>query len=237
MLYEDNHLLAVAKPAGLLVQGAAAGETSLFQLVKERRKERERKPGGVYLGLLHRLDRETTGVVLFAKTSKAASRLSRQFRAGSIRKTYWAVVDCPLEPGAVRARNLPDGPSEGFWEDWLVKDGARNLVSVTSDPQRPGAKHARTRWRLLAAARSLRLLELKPETGRSHQLRVQAANRGMPIHGDRKYGSRHVLSGQIALHAASLETPHPTATDEIRIDCPRPATWDRFPFRFPPDIS
>src|SRR4051812_47723975 len=175
ILYEDNHCLALNKPAGLLTQGDATGETALIDWVRADLKARHHKPGNAFVGLVHRLDRPTSGVVLFARTSKAAARLSAQFRAGSIEKVYWAVVEgaCAVEAGE--------------WADWLWKDESRNVVRVVP-PQTPGARAARVAFRVLERLRDSSLLELRPATGRSHQLRVQLASRGLPILGDLKYG-------------------------------------------------
>src|SRR5579871_3638946 len=164
-LYEDNHCLAVAKPAPLLTQGVPPGIPTLEALVKAYLKERYRKPGNVYLGIPHRLDRPVSGVVVFARNTKAARRLAEQFQARQVRKVYWAVV----EPSA--AGELP--PDEGVWEDWLlkVKEQARS-ERVTA--KTPGARRAVLRYRRLAANEGGALLEIEPETGRMHQIRVQA---------------------------------------------------------------
>jgi 23S rRNA pseudouridine1911/1915/1917 synthase len=226
ILFEDNHCLAVNKPAGLLTQGDASGDTSLFELVKADLKVRYAKPGNVYLGLLHRLDRPTSGVVLLAKTSKAASRLSDQFRRGDMRKTYWAVVEgSPAEEA-------------GEWTDFLVKDRGENRVRVVERDwdveeeggERESSKRARVSYRVLDRRGRETLLELRPETGRSHQLRVQLSERGLPILGDRKYGSAAVLTARdggrrIALHARQLIFTHPTRGEAISVVAPLSADW------------
>src|SRR6516164_1097370 len=165
ILFEDNHCLAVAKPAPLLTQGVPPGIPTLEAMVKAYLKERYHKPGNVYLGIPHRLDRPVSGVVLFARNSKAARRLAEQFQNRQVRKVYWAVVEPSL------GGELP--PAEGLWEDWLlkVKDEARS-ERVTADT--PGARHAVLRYRRLLASVGGPLLEIVPETGRMHQIRVQA---------------------------------------------------------------
>jgi 23S rRNA pseudouridine1911/1915/1917 synthase len=217
ILHEDNHCLAVNKPAGMLTQGDATGAPSMIELVRADLKVRHHKPGNVFVGLVHRLDRPTSGVVLFARTSKGAARLSAQFRAGSIEKLYWAVVE----------GHCADDSDE--WTDWLWKDEARNLVQVVP-PGTPGARQARLALRVLERRPGTTWLEVRPLTGRSHQLRVQLASRGLPILGDRKYGARARLladDGQprVALHARRLVFTHPTRPEAIEVVAPVPADW------------
>jgi 23S rRNA pseudouridine1911/1915/1917 synthase len=217
VLFEDNHCLAVNKPAGLLSQGDGSSAPCLVDLATQYLRTRYAKPGNVYLGLLHRLDRPTSGVVLLAKTSKAAGRLSSQFRSGTISKIYWAIVE-----GTIREQ-------EGEWVDLLEKDNQRNrsvIVVATSS----SSKEARVAFRVLQRWGSLTKLELRPQTGRSHQLRVQLARRDLPIVGDGKYGARRRLSAldghhRIALHARHLTFTHPTRPEEISVDAPVPADW------------
>lgn len=223
VLFEDNHLLVVFKPAGLLAQGDATGDCSLVDLAKAYRKTADRKKGNVYVGLVHRLDRPVSGVVVLAKTSKATERLCQQFRGGTVRKVYLAVVDAPAE--------RPAGPDTGVWSDALVKNRDTNRSRIVSDSVTGViGKRSETRWQLLAAARNTWLLSFEPLTGRSHQLRLQTASRGMPILGDRKYGSKHTFDGAIALHAWKLEFEHPTRGARLSFTCPPPESWDRFPF-------
>ncbi len=210
VLWEDNHCLAVNKPAGLLSQGDATGAPSLVDFAKEYIKAKYHKPGNVYLGLLHRLDRPTSGVVLLAKTSKAAGRLSAQFRDGSIAKVYWAIVE-----GQPREH-------EGEWVDLLSKDTETNRVRVTQAPSLT-TKEARLSYRVLRPWSGYCKLELRPDTGRSHQLRVQLASRALPIVGDRKYGAKSLLKAadggsRIALHGASAGffTSDSAGTDRSR---------------------
>jgi 23S rRNA pseudouridine1911/1915/1917 synthase len=217
ILFEDNHCLAVGKPAGLLTQGDRTGERNLLDLAREDIRVRFQKPGNVYLGLVHRLDQPVSGVVLLAKTSKAAARLSEQFRAGTIEKVYWAVVEGRCREDA------------GEWTDTLRKDESRNVVEVVP-PGTHGGREARMSFRVLSRTHDSTSLELRLLTGRSHQLRVQLAARGLPILGDRKYGARSRLNAQdggprIALHARSLTFTHPTRREAISVEAPVPADW------------
>jgi 23S rRNA pseudouridine1911/1915/1917 synthase len=217
VLFEDNHCLAVNKPAGLLSQGDASGDPSLVELATGYLKARYQKPGNVYVGLLHRLDRPTSGVVLLAKTSKAANRLSAQFRAGTISKLYWAIVE-----GKAREQ-------EGEWVDLLEKDTRQNRSGVVVEDSST-SKEARVAFRVLGRWENFTKLELRPATGRSHQLRVQLARRGLPIVGDGKYGARRQLKAldgrfRIALHARQLTFTHPTRPEAISVDAPVPADW------------
>lgn len=221
VLFEDNHCLAVAKPAPLLTQGVPAGPIATLEaLAKAYLKERYHKPGNVYLGIPHRLDRPVSGVVLFARSTKAAQRLAEQFRARTVTKVYWAAVE-----GVVQ-------PAEGTWEDWLRKlpDEAR---AERTEPAAPGSRHAVLHYRCLAQGPEMTLLELRPETGRMHQLRVQAATRGHPVCGDFLYGSRVPFGPPaesprdriIALHARSLTFLHPIRYEPITVAAPLPETW------------
>jgi 23S rRNA pseudouridine1911/1915/1917 synthase len=217
ILYEDNHCLAVNKPAGLPSQDDETGDPSLVSWARDDLKARYHKPGNVYVGLVHRLDRPTSGVVLLARTSKAASRLSEQFRSGRIAKLYWAIVEGGPED------------AEGQWVDFLEKDREANRVRVLAGGTR-AAREARVDFRVLRRGKGRTKLELRPVTGRSHQLRVQLASRGMPILGDQKYGSAVVLAAdfgrrRIALHARELTFKHPTRVEEISVVAPVQADW------------
>lgn len=217
ILYEDNHCVAVNKPAGLLAQGDRTGEPTLVDQVKAYLKERYAKPGNVYVGLVHRLDRPTSGVVLLARTSKAAARLSAQFHQHTTEKVYCAIVEGFCQADA------------GEWVDTLLKDAGRNVVSVVP-PGTPGAQDAHTAFRVLERLGARTLMELRPTTGRPHQLRVQLASRGLPIAGDRKYGAKTRLFAndghpRVALHARSLKFIHPTTRATIEVTAPVPADW------------
>ena len=215
----DNHLLAVVKPAGLPVVPDDSGDESLFERAKVWVKREYDKPGEVFLGVVHRLDRPVSGVVLFARTSKAAARLAVQFQSGRPEKRYLAVAEG-------RPRH-----AQGVLEQWLQKDAGANRVRAV-EPETPGAKRAITRWRV--AREGARqgsghtVFELRPETGRSHQIRVALASIGCPILGDLKYGaSRPLPDKSVALHAASLVVDHPTRSQAVQLECPTPerAWW------------
>jgi 23S rRNA pseudouridine1911/1915/1917 synthase len=214
ILLADNHLLAVAKPAGTPCVPDASGDESLLDRARAWVKQEKKKPGAVYLGVVHRLDRPVSGVVLFARTSKAAARLGAAFKTRAVKKVYWAVS--AAEPPA----------PEGRVEHWLVKDERRNVVSAVASA-RPGALHAATSYRVLARAgqgRARRVLfELLPETGRPHQLRVAMATLGCVLLGDLKYGARTALADRsIALHARELGLAHPTRGERVRVECAPP---------------
>ena len=217
ILYEDNHCLAVVKPAGWLVAGDETGDLSLLDVAKAHIKQQYSKPGDVYLGLIHRIDRPVSGVVLFARTSKAAGRLAEQFRSGSIRKVYRAIVE-GLPPVA-----------EGQLHDWLRKDETRNVSEVVQ-ASAPGARECRLNFRVLISDRSQQqsMLEIVPRTGRSHQIRVQLSHQGWPILGDRKYGAKHPFPEAIALHAFELTFEHPTRKEPVTLRAELPAQWPKF---------
>lgn len=209
ILYEDNHLIAVNKPSGVLVQGDVSGDTSLMDVVKQYIKETYQKPGNVFLGLLHRLDRPVSGVVLFARTSKAASRLSQQWRSRSVRKIYWAMVHGVMTP------------REGFLTSHLKKNGAKGVVVAEEGAQ--GAQKAILSYRTLQRGAKDSLLEIVLHTGRKHQIRAQLAAAGCPIVGDVKYGAPSALENKaIRLVARSLTFTHPTRADDITIEAPPP---------------
>ena len=205
VLYEDNHLIAVQKPHGMLVQGDDTGDPNLLDEVRKFIKERDQKPGNVFIGLLHRLDRPVGGVVLFAKTSKGAARLSEQFRLHSIHKVYWAVV-----AGARHAVPL----RQDSFVQWLRKDERTNTV-VAFDHEVSGSLKAELSYRML----SENLAEIKPKTGRPHQIRVAMSSLGMPIVGDVKYGSTtKVENGKaLALFARSLSFDQPITKERITV--------------------
>ena len=205
VLYEDNHCIAVVKPAGLLTAGDRTGDVSLADQVRDYLRVKYKKPGNVFVGIVHRLDRPVGGVVLFARTSKAASRLSEQFRSGRVEKVYEALVE-----GRVALR-------EGLLEDRLVKDHKKNVVRCSSAAN-PRARESQLSYRRLRTAPSTTLLEIRPMTGRSHQIRVQLASAGHPIVGDRKYGSKRPFEDGIALRAVRLTFEHPTTKLPITVE-------------------
>jgi 23S rRNA pseudouridine1911/1915/1917 synthase len=214
VVYEDNHCLAVVKPAGLLTAGDRTGDPSLIDQVRDHLRIKYKKPGNVFVGLVHRLDRPVGGVILFARTSKAASRLAEQFRAGRVEKVYQAIVE-----GRVTTR-------EGLLEDRLIKDHKTNIVRRAADGDKdPRARESRLSYRRLKSTPTTTLLEIRPITGRSHQIRVQLAAAGHPIVGDRKYGSKRPYEDGIALRAVQLTFEHPTTKLPITVEAP--ADWDR----------
>jgi 23S rRNA pseudouridine1911/1915/1917 synthase len=210
VLYEDNHCLAVYKPAGLLTVGDRTGDVSLVDLARDDLRKRYGKPGNVFVGVVHRLDRPVSVVVLLARTSKAASRLAEQFRGGRVEKVYEALVE-----GRVAAR-------VGTLFDRLVKDRQKNVVRSVA-PSTPQARESLLTFRRLKALRDTTLLEVRPQTGRSHQIRVQLAAAGHPIVGDRKYGAKQTFPGGIALQAVRLTFDHPVRKVPVTIDAP--AHW------------
>jgi 23S rRNA pseudouridine1911/1915/1917 synthase len=203
ILFEDNHLIAINKPHGQLVQADEGGELSLLDEVKVMIKERDQKPGNVFVGLLHRLDRPVGGVVLFAKTSKAASRLSNQFRQHTIHKVYWAVVE-----------GRPTS-SEGEVVQWLTKDKDENVVTAF-DYEVENSQKAELRYKVLKTGDNS-LVEIYPKTGRPHQIRVAMSSLGCPIMGDLKYGAKTKLDHDIALFAHSLAFDHPISRERITV--------------------
>lgn len=208
ILYEDNHLIAVLKPGGILVQGDISRETSLMDMAKDYIKKKYNKPGKVFLGLVHRLDRPVSGIVLFARTSKSASRLSEQWRRRSITKIYWALVHGRMP--------LPSGRLSSF----LKK--RRQRVSLT-DEKHKRAQEALLSYRTLLVRGQVSLLEVQLHTGRKHQIRAQLAAEGCPIVGDVKYGAHaRREDGTICLLAKSLSFMHPTRPETIHIETPKP---------------
>ena len=209
ILYEDNHLLAVNKLPGQITQGDKTGDPCLSDLAKAFIKERDHKPGQVYCGVIHRLDRPVSGVVLLAKTSKALSRMVEKVRTREFEKHYWAVV-----------KNAPPQQA-GILENWLVKNGERNK-SYVFGAARPNAKLARLEYREIAvSAGGYHLLDINLHTGRHHQIRCQLANIGCPIKGDLKYGAeRSNPDGSISLHAYSVSFEHPVTHERITVTAP-----------------
>ncbi len=219
VVYEDNHLIAINKAAGQIVQGDKTGDQSLHEIVKAYLKEKYNKPGNVYLGLIHRLDRPSSGGVLFGKTSKATARLSKMFQNKDIHKTYWIVVD----------QKPPQ--KQGRLEHYLWKNEKKNKSFVV-DANKKGAKKAILNYRLLASANRYHLLEIDLETGRHHQIRTQMHAIDCHIKGDVKYGfKRPNPNGSIHLHAHELRFVHPVSKEPMRLIFPAPqddSLWQHF---------
>ena len=212
ILYEDGHCLVVAKPPRLLTASDRTGDETLLARARAFHAGRQAPGKKGYVAPIHMLDRPVSGVVLFALSSKAAGRLSEQFRSRRTEKVYRAIVE-----------GAPAQPS-GVLEDWLLKDRDANVVTVVP-PGTPEAKPCRLAFRRLAQAGGLTLLEIRPETGRSHQIRVQLASRGLPIYGDVKYGASRGWDGVIALHALSLTFDHPVQKTPVTVTAPLPDGW------------
>ncbi len=214
VIHEDNHLLVVAKPAGLLSQGDASGAPSLVDLARDWLRERYAKPGNVYVGLVHRLDRNASGVVVLARTSKAAGRLSACFRDDRVEKVYLAICEGRPEPASATLVH------------WLAAAGDAHGVTHAAREPFEGARESRLAYRLLAEAGGCSLLEVRPQTGRRHQIRAQLALGGNPLLGDVKYGARRRLPDRrVALHAAAIGIAHPVGGRALRFECPPPADW------------
>lgn len=210
VVYEDNHILAVSKTCREIVQGDKTGDTPLSEIARQYLKQKYGKPGNVFLGVAHRLDRPVTGLVLLAKTSKALSRLNEMFRTGGVRKTYWALV-----------KNAPPAP-EGEAVNYLVRNEKQNK-SYAYDTERPGSKKAVLHYKILARSDRYYLLEIDLKTGRHHQIRCQLARLGCPIKGDLKYGAeRSNPDGGISLHARRVEFIHPVSKVPVCLEAPVP---------------
>ena len=208
LLYEDNHLIIVNKAVGEIVQYDPSGDMPLEEQVRAYIKEKYHKPGQVYLGVVHRIDRPVSGVVLFARTGKALSRLNRMMQDRQIEKTYWAVV-----------KDLPPD-AQGTLTHYILRD-TRNNRSYCYDTPRGEAREAVMHYRLLASSDRYHLLEIRLETGRHHQIRCQLAHIGCPIKGDLKYGApRSNPDGGICLHARTLRMVHPVRKEEIVFEAP-----------------
>lgn len=211
VLYEDNHLIVVNKAPGEIVQGDKTGDTPLSESLKLWLKEKYSKPGNVFIGVVHRLDRPVGGVVVFAKTSKALSRLNEMFRNGEVDKTYWAIT-----------RNLPP-ELQGHLHHYITTVERTNK-SYCSDTPVKGAKEAMLTYRTIARGERYNLLEVKLETGRKHQIRVQLSSIGCPIKGDLKYGDkRSNPDGSISLMARNIRFIHPVSGKLIDVTAPVPA--------------
>ena len=218
VVYEDNHIIIVNKTASEIVQGDKTGDTPLSETVKLYLKEKYQKPGNVFIGVTHRLDRPVSGLVVFAKTSKALTRLNDMFKNGEVKKTYWAVV-----------KNQPHEP-EGELVNYLVRNEKQNK-SYAYDKEVPNSKKAILHYRLIAKSQNYYLLEIDLKTGRHHQIRCQLAKMGCPIKGDLKYGSpRSNPDGSICLYARFVRFIHPVSKELIEVEAPVPTgnLWNGF---------
>lgn len=212
ILYEDNHLLIINKNVGQLVQGDKTGDKSLLDTIKNYIKIRDHKAGNVFLGLVHRIDRPTSGLVIYAKTSKALSRLTQMVKNREIKKTYWAVVPKEIVPQSQRLVH------------YLKKNEKNNKAIIFTKPT-DGAKESILTYQIIKMLDNYQLLEVDLETGRHHQIRAQLSKIGVPIKGDLKYGSpRSNANGGISLHARKLEFIHPVTKESISITAPIPQT-------------
>ena len=229
ILYEDNHLLAVNKPAGLATMGLPNGGETLLTLAKAYLRKRYNKPGNVYLGVVSRLDVPVSGVVVFARTSKSAARLNDQFRERRVEKIYHAVVEGRVKGGTVEG---------GLLIHHLCEDKRHRKMGIDARSVFPpgalltGAKEARLRYTCLKYSGNRTLLEVRPETGRKHQIRLQLAHIGHPILGDRKYGAKTpfpgvAFDGGIALHAKRLVVVHPVTKHTLALEAPLPPYWSQ----------
>ena len=218
VVYEDNHIIVVNKTSSEIVQGDKTGDTPLSEMVKQYLKEKYHKPGNVFIGVTHRLDRPVSGLVVFAKTSKALPRLNEMFRNGEVKKTYWAIVkECPKE-------------TEGELVHYLVRNEKQNK-SYAYDKGVKNSKKAVLHYKLIGHSQNYYLLEVDLKTGRHHQIRCQLAKMGCPIKGDLKYGSpRSNPDGSICLHARTVQFVHPVSKEEIRLTAPVPEgnLWNGF---------
>ena len=208
IIYEDNHLLVVEKPINVPVQADKSGDEDLLTMLKKYLKEKYNKPGDVYLGLVHRLDRPVGGVMVFAKTSKAASRLSKQVQKHEFKKIYMAVIEGKVS-------------DSGTFKDKLKKDEKTNITRVSED-----GKEAELSYNLIGFVNNLSLVRISLKTGRSHQIRVQFSSRKIPLYGDQKYNPKAVKD-QIALFASKLEFKHPVTKEIMSFELPLP---ERYPF-------
>lgn len=220
VLYEDNHIIIVNKASGEIVQGDKTGDTPLSETVKAYVKQAYAKPGNVFLGVVHRLDRPVSGIVVFARTSKALARLNDMFRKGEVHKTYWAITgNKPLH-------------DEGRLDNWLVRNEKQNK-SYAYDVEKPQSKHAILDYRLIGKSDKYYLLEVHLLTGRHHQIRCQLSHIGCPIKGDLKYGApRSNPDGSISLMARRVEFEHPVSHQHISVEAPLPddRLWKSFNF-------
>ena len=220
VVYEDNHIIIVNKQSGEIVQGDKTGDRPLSDIVKDYIKEKYQKPGAVFLGVVHRLDRPVSGLVVFARTSKALTRLNKMFAEGEVHKTYWALVRS--EDREVRSEKFVD---DGEWhtlEHWLVRNEKQNK-SYAYAVEKPNSKKAILKYRLIGKSDNYSLLEVQLMTGRHHQIRCQLAAMGCPIKGDLKYGApRSNPDGSISLLSRKMEFIHPVSKERITVEAPLP---------------
>jgi 23S rRNA pseudouridine1911/1915/1917 synthase len=217
VVYEDNHIIIVNKQSGEIVQGDKTGDRPLSDIVKDYIKEKYQKPGAVFLGVVHRLDRPVSGLVVFARTSKALTRLNKMFAEGEVHKTYWAVVK-----RSERSEARSENDSWHTLEHWLVRNEKQNK-SYAYDKERPDSKKAILKYRALSHSDNYTLLEVNLMTGRHHQIRCQLAAMGCPIKGDLKYGApRSNPDGSISLMSRRVEFVHPVSKELITVEAPIP---------------
>ena len=228
VVYEDNHIIIVSKRSGEIVQGDKTGDEPLSETVKQYLKERYQKPGAVFLGVVHRLDRPVAGLVVFARTSKALSRLNKMFAEGEVHKTYWAIVENRESPSEVLVDGMAVANSQHSTLDsqllthWLVRNEKQNK-SYAYYREVPHSKKAMLRYRTLSVGDHYTLLEVQLLTGRHHQIRCQLAKIGCPIKGDLKYGARRSNpDGSISLLARRVEFVHPVSREPIVVEAPLP---------------
>ena len=214
VVYEDNHIIIVNKQSGEIVQGDKTGDRPLSDIVKDYIKEKYQKPGAVFLGVVHRLDRPVSGLVVFARTSKALTRLNKMFAEGQVHKTYWAIVERGEKPEV-----------RGEWrtlENWIVRNEQQNK-SYAYDHEVPRSKHALLRYKTIGVGERYDLVEVQLMTGRHHQIRCQLSTVGCPIKGDLKYGAkRSNPDGSISLNAHRIEFIHPVSKEKICLESPLP---------------
>ena len=218
VIYEDNHIIIVNKQSGEIVQGDKTGDRPLSDIVKDYIKDKYQKPGAVFLGVVHRLDRPVSGLVVFARTSKALTRLNKMFAEGEVQKTYWAIV-----------KNAPKEP-EGTLTHWLVRNEKQNK-SYAYDHERPNAKKAILKYKVIGHSDNYTLLGVQLMSGRHHQIRCQLAAMGCPIKGDLKYGApRSNPDGSISLMSRRVAFIHPVSKEQIIVEAPLPddSLWQSF---------
>lgn len=217
IVFEDNHIMVINKKVGQLVQGDKTGDSSLLELIKKFIKKRDEKPGNVFLGLVHRIDRPTSGLVIYAKTSKALTRLTQMVKNREVKKTYWALVAKEMIPGSQRLVHY-------------LKKNEKNNKAIVFPKATEGAKEAILTYHLIKSLENYQLLEIDLETGRHHQIRAQLSKIGIPIKGDLKYGApRSNKDGGISLHARKLEFIHPVSKEQMEIIAAVPksdAVWE-----------